>query len=47
MSMTTYRRSNGARKTRKTRFTTGTSRTSRARVTNRPKFTLRMEITGR
>lgn len=46
MSTTTYRRSNRARKTWKTHFTTGTSRTSRARVTNGPKFTLRMKVTG-
>lgn len=43
--MTTYRRSNGARKTWKTHFTTGTSRTRRAGIANRPKLSLGMQVT--
>lgn len=43
-TMSTYRRSNRARKAWKTHFTTGTRGTSRARVTNRSKFTLKAGI---
>lgn len=46
LSKTTHRRSDRARKTWETHFTTGTSRTRRTRVTNRPKFTLKMAAIG-
>lgn len=45
MTVATYRRSDGARETRKTHFTTGTSRTRRTRVTNRSNFTLKEGMT--